>query len=70
MADTFPDALKALQEAFARDVPIRIAELRQTWEDPALGDETRLQTLHQLAHRLAGAAGTFGLGSLGEACRA
>lgn len=70
MADGFPAQLRALQEAFARDVPARIAELTHTWEDPALGDGARLQTLHQLSHRLAGAAGTFGLATLGEACRA
>lgn len=70
MAEGFPAQLRALQEAFARDVPARVAELIQTFEDPGLGDGPRLQALHQLAHRLAGAAGTFGLAALGEACRA
>lgn len=70
MDDGFLSQLQALQAAFARDAPARIAELRRAWEDPALSDGTRLQTLHQLAHRLAGAAETLGLPALGEACRA
>jgi len=61
--------LQALREAFCRDIPARIAEIVSAWKDPQAPDEAKLNQLQQLSHRLAGAAGTFGLHPLGEAAR-
>jgi len=61
--------LQALREAFTRDVPARLTELEKAWADPEGNDLAKLEQLQQLSHRLAGAAGTFGLQALGQAAR-
>jgi diguanylate cyclase (GGDEF)-like protein len=61
--------LKALREAFLRDIPARVAEIEGAWNDASGPDEIRLGQVQQLAHRLGGAGGTFGFHALGEAAR-
>ena len=65
----FQAQLQALRAAFARDIPARIAEIERAWADPNCTDESRVNQLQQLAHRLGGTAGTFGFKSLGHAAR-
>lgn len=64
-----PDAraqLQALREAFLQELPARLAALRAAWGEP---EEARAAALRFQAHRLAGAAGTFGLPEVSVAAR-
>jgi len=61
--------LQALRAAFIQEVPARISEIERAWEDAAADGDARLEQLQQLSHRLAGAAGTFGLHALGHSAR-
>lgn len=65
-------ALDLFRAQFAEQLPARLAEAHDclaAWRvDP--GSDDALRGLHRVLHRLAGSAGTFGMPSLGEACRA
>lgn len=72
MADPTPDfqaQLRALQEAFAKELPKRIDDLEIAWE---VGDSlaSRLEAVRRQAHSLAGSGGTFGFPELSQAARA
>ena len=43
---------------------------RQLWRESPRGRQDRLEEIETLAHRLAGAAGTFGFAAVGEAALA
>ncbi|HEU4950972.1 MAG TPA: Hpt domain-containing protein, partial [Holophagaceae bacterium] len=58
--------LQALREAFLKELPARLAALRRAWEGL---EGNRQGDLLFEAHRLAGAAGTFGQPMLSEAAR-
>ena len=58
--------LLALREAFLQELPARVAALRAAWGEP---EEARVAALQFQAHRLAGAAGTFGLPDVSVAAR-
>lgn len=65
-------ALDLFRAQFAEQLPARLAEADaclQAWSvEP--GNDERLRDLHRVLHRLAGAAGTFGMPSFGDACKA
>lgn len=72
MADAKPEfqaQLRALQEAFAADLPKRLDELAQAW---AIGEslESRIEAVRRQAHGLAGSGGTFGFPELSQSARA
>jgi HPt (histidine-containing phosphotransfer) domain-containing protein len=56
------DALEQLRERFQRRAAVDLETLRRWAGDPRANGED----LHQLVHRLAGAAGTFGFHRLSE----
>lgn len=72
--------LKALADKFAATVPVTMEKIRVATAACAAGvgsdparpqqpDEASLQALHELLHGVAGSAGTFGFGTLGQQCR-
>jgi len=69
VADHLEARLRRIQEDYVQALPARIAELVGAWDDgqPA---EARLAQARQLAHRLAGGAGTLGQPALGAASKA
>lgn len=72
--DTLRDQLQALNEKFAERLEAELAELKQRAEQllHAREQERRrglMLDLHERLHRLAGTAGTFGFGALGEQSR-
>lgn len=72
MADPKPDfqaQLRALQEAFAKELPKRLGALEAAWLAPGEA-AARLEALRHNAHSLAGSGGTFGFPELGQAARA
>lgn len=69
---TFQKVLRQLTADYARLLPQRLAELEdklRQCEDMPASDE-RLLALQRALHTMAGSAGTFGLGALGEQARA
>lgn len=78
MADAAPDVaaqLAVLRDAYAATLPGKIEELVSAAEPlsadvPADGARRALESVCALSHKLAGSAGTFGFGALGEAARA
>ncbi|MBF0371067.1 MAG: diguanylate cyclase [Magnetococcales bacterium] len=63
--------LESRQQAFGEQLPIRLEEIAATWRGWSKeGKKSDLVALHGLLHNLAGAAGTFGFGELGEKARA
>jgi len=68
-ASPFQAQLQALRFAFAQEIPARVGEIEKAWADSNSTDETRLNQLQHLAHRLGGTASTFGFKSLGLAAR-
>lgn len=61
-----PDPWKLLREAFLQSLPSRLADLRGAWNAP---EAERVEALRFQAHRLAGAAGTFGHMDISEAAK-
>jgi len=57
---TYLAQLKVLRDNFLRDTPARVADIQAALDNQDLGEEERLRSVHQVAHKLAGAAGTFG----------
>jgi diguanylate cyclase (GGDEF)-like protein len=68
-AEKIKAQLLALNQAFADDLPDRLAEMAAAWADTTSPVTEKLTRLQMLAHRLAGGAGTFGFPETGEACR-
>lgn len=64
--------LKALQDAYARQLPAKLAEARALWDELCNDgwDEDKLKSLHQQVHTLAGSAPTFGFEQIGQTARA
>ena len=62
-ATSVPDELKA---AYLRSLPEALEELRHAVERAVEGDEGALLRVRARAHDLAGTAGSFGLGEVGE----
>ena len=72
MAESPPEfqaQLRALQEAFVKELPKRIDDLELAWK---VGDNlaARLEAVRRQAHGLAGSGGTFGFPELSQAARA
>lgn len=72
MAEGKPDfqaQLRALQEAFAKDLPKRLGDLEDAW---LVGEDVgaRLEAVRRQAHGLAGSGGTFGFPELSQSARA
>ena len=65
-------AMDLFRAQFAEQLPARLAQVQErlaAWQaQPA--DDTLLADLHRVLHRLAGSAGTFGMPTFGDACRA
>jgi len=63
--------LRTLQDAFAAQLPERLAAIEQAWSALRSTDKTSAPNhdLSRLIHSLAGAAGTFGYRRLGEQAR-
>jgi diguanylate cyclase (GGDEF)-like protein len=66
LSASFQTQLKALREAFAADLPAQLHALEQSWSDSTPSERDKLQEAHQRAHRLSGAASTFGFTELGQ----
>jgi len=62
--------LQVLRENFLRDTPARVAEIEAALDSQDLSEDARLRCVHQVAHKLAGAAGTFGFMELMAAAKA
>lgn len=64
-------ALAGLRRQFADQLPIRIKAIRANFMqlDPAAWQLAEAQVLHRVVHSLTGAAGTFGMHSLGVVAR-
>jgi HPt (histidine-containing phosphotransfer) domain-containing protein len=68
----FRARLAALGEKFAASVPVtmgKIAQALAACEASFPPDAGQLDVLHELLHGVAGSAGTFGFGELGQQCR-
>ena len=68
---SFQAQLAAMSRQFASQLPGRIAEMRGLLDrlHGAGPDPADLETLHRMAHSLAGSAGSFGLPEVGAAAR-
>jgi HPt (histidine-containing phosphotransfer) domain-containing protein len=68
----FRARLAALGERFAASVPVTLDKIGHTLAacDASFPpDPGQLAALHELLHGVAGSAGTFGFGELGQQCR-
>jgi HPt (histidine-containing phosphotransfer) domain-containing protein len=69
----FRARLAALNDKFAVTVPVTMEKITQALAACAAGGaqppEAALHQLHELLHGVAGSAGTFGFGTLGQECR-
>ena len=65
------DTIAKMSQAFAQQLPGRVADIQKQIAALTNGppNSVQLETLHRAAHSLAGAAGTFGMPSVGEAAR-
>ncbi len=70
--EEFHARLAALGQKFAATVPVtldKIARALAACEASFPPDASQLDVLHELLHGVAGSAGTFGFGELGQQCR-
>ena len=70
----FHTRMQALRDKFAATVPGTLEKITQALAacraDGSAGpDDAHLHALHELLHGVAGSAGTFGYGTLGQYCR-
>ena len=68
----FRARLAALGEKFAATVPVTLDKITRALaacETSFPPDASQLDMLHELLHGVAGSAGTFGYGELGQQCR-
>ena len=66
------ERLRALMAEFSAELPLRVKEIRESWEWEVVHGEAPFEAegpQRRLAHNLAGAAGTFGYRELGEEAR-
>lgn len=65
------EQLNALRRAYKLQLPERSVQIEATWDQFLLshGDREYLETLHNLAHRLAGSSATFGFPWLADIAR-
>jgi len=66
------DRMAALMKSFADDLPARIKALVDFYSLAAVGGDNQLealQSLQDVAHKLAGSAGTFGFPEVSDAVR-
>jgi chemotaxis protein histidine kinase CheA len=65
-------ALAAFKEGFARKIPARVDEIRQSWKKlkSTPEDPDTFQLLHRQAHTLAGTSATYGFEETGRLARA
>lgn len=63
--------LKALNDAYAAQLPEKLKQLEQVWEQLPLDswDEKGFETLHRMVHSLTGSGKTFGFTSLSDVAR-
>jgi chemotaxis protein histidine kinase CheA len=63
--------LKALNEAYAAQLPEKIKQIEQLWSQLPRGewDEENFQNLHRMVHSLTGSGKTFGFASLSDVAR-
>jgi len=65
MADA-RDRLAALRHGFAERLRVRVGELERAVEGALSGDDGGVERSEQLAHKLAGTAGSYGFQDVGE----
>lgn len=70
----FDARMRALSEKFAATVPVTLDKITRALASCRAGgadgpDPIHLHELHELLHGVAGSAGTFGYGTLGQYCR-
>lgn len=63
-----PDKFQPLRDAYRRVLPLRIAEICDSWASARRSSDNAANwhTFERLVHSLAGSAGTFGFQALGE----
>lgn len=61
--------LEQLRQEYLQRLPHRFGELQALWELLRQGDLTVLANLHRMAHSLAGSAGSYGFGKIGQIAR-
>lgn len=63
--------LKALNEAYAAQLPEKIAQLELAWDElpREAWDEGRIETIHRMAHSLTGSGKTFGYSLISDVAR-
>lgn len=65
------ERLAELQEIFHQQLPAKLDEIRQSWQQlQANWDDKLASTFHRLAHSLAGSGGTFGAPEISRTARA
>jgi HPt (histidine-containing phosphotransfer) domain-containing protein len=69
---SFQERFAAIEREWKQQLPARLQDARSRLDACRLAPEDRpaLEGLHRVLHTLAGSAGTFGLGELGEGARA
>lgn len=70
----FHARMQALSDKFAATVPVTLDKITHALaacraDGPGGPDTSHLHALHELLHGVAGSAGTFGYGTLGQYCR-
>jgi len=65
-------ALAALKEGFAKKIPAKVEEIRQSWETLKLSESSSdtFHLLHRQTHTLAGTSGTYGFDKIGKVAKA
>ena len=65
-------ALAAFKENYAKKIPAKTGEIRQSWETLKADRENGevFQQLHRQSHTLAGTAGTYGFEEIGNIAKA
>lgn len=68
MNDTLQEKLQLLCQSYLRRLPTRIREFETVWTalEQSNWNSTHLETLHELAHRLAGTGGSYGFNELSK----
>lgn len=69
--DDFQLALKALNDSYAAQLPQKLEQIEQVWNElpAAAWDEDAFQSLHRMVHSLSGSGKTFGYAALSVAAR-